>query len=93
MTAGAFVSLSPIECHILLGVAGGKTNSAIGDRVHLAAGTVRNYISGMMDKLACDNRAALAAYATANGLASLRFWEPDPNATMYDAIDKTMGAI
>lgn len=69
------MSLSITENHILVQIAEGRTNKMIASSLNLAPGTVRNYISALMDKLNCENRASLAAYATKNRIAESRFWE------------------
>lgn len=58
-----FASLSAREMEILALIAQGLTNREISQRLYLSEGTVRNYISHMMDKLGLRNRVELAAYA------------------------------
>jgi len=54
--------LSPQEERILTLVAGGKTNKEIGDELHLAEKTVKNYVSSILSKLEVARRAEAAAY-------------------------------
>jgi two-component system response regulator DevR len=54
--------LSPQEERILTAVADGKTNREIGDGLHLAEKTVKNYVSSILSKLEVARRAEAAAY-------------------------------
>ena len=54
--------LSPQEERILTRVAEGKTNREIGDDLHLAEKTVKNYVSSILSKLEVARRAEAAAY-------------------------------
>jgi len=54
--------LSPQEERILSAVANGKTNKEIGDELHLAEKTVKNYVSSILSKLEVARRAEAAAY-------------------------------
>ena len=54
--------LSPQEERILTLVADGKTNKEIGDELHLAEKTVKNYVSSILSKLEVARRAEAAAY-------------------------------
>ena len=54
--------LSPQEERILSSVAGGKTNKEIGEELHLAEKTVKNYVSSILSKLEVARRAEAAAY-------------------------------
>jgi DNA-binding NarL/FixJ family response regulator len=54
--------LSGQEERILEMVAAGKTNKEIGDRLHLAEKTVKNYVTSIMSKLEVARRAEAAAY-------------------------------
>jgi two-component system response regulator DevR len=54
--------LSPQEERILALIADGKTNGAIGDELHLAEKTVKNYVSSILSKLEVARRAEAAAY-------------------------------
>jgi DNA-binding NarL/FixJ family response regulator len=54
--------LSPQEERILQLVADGLTNREIGDELHLAEKTVKNYVSSILSKLEVARRAEAAAY-------------------------------
>ncbi len=54
--------LSPQEERILTHVAEGKTNREIGEALHLAEKTVKNYVSSILSKLEVARRAEAAAY-------------------------------
>jgi two-component system, NarL family, response regulator DevR len=54
--------LSPQEERILALVAEGRTNKEIGDELHLAEKTIKNYISSILSKLEVARRAEAAAY-------------------------------
>ena len=54
--------LSPQEERILSLVAGGRTNKEIGEELHLAEKTVKNYVSSILSKLEVARRAEAAAY-------------------------------
>jgi two-component system response regulator DevR len=54
--------LSPQEERILALVAEGRTNKEIGDELHLAEKTVKNYVSSILSKLEVARRAEAAAY-------------------------------
>jgi len=54
--------LSAQEERILTLVADGKTNREIGDELHLAEKTVKNYVSSILSKLEVARRAEAAAY-------------------------------
>ena len=54
--------LSPQEERILARVADGRTNKEIGDELHLAEKTVKNYVSSILSKLEVARRAEAAAY-------------------------------
>ena len=56
------VDLSDREFDILLLVAEGLNNKEIADRLFLSEGTVRNYISNMLEKLSLRDRTQLAIY-------------------------------
>jgi two-component system, NarL family, response regulator DevR len=66
--ASAFVNLSTQEKHVLLLVSEGKTNREIAKALFLGEGTVRNYVSSILSKLAVSNRAEAAAYAVEHSL-------------------------
>jgi DNA-binding NarL/FixJ family response regulator len=54
--------LSPQEERILTLVADGRTNKEIGEELHLAEKTVKNYVSSILSKLEVARRAEAAAY-------------------------------
>jgi two-component system, NarL family, response regulator DevR len=54
--------LSPTEERILAQVADGRTNREIGEDLHLAEKTVKNYVSSILSKLEVARRAEAAAY-------------------------------
>jgi two-component system, NarL family, response regulator DevR len=54
--------LSPQEERILALVADGQTNKQIGEELHLAEKTVKNYVSSILSKLEVSRRAQAAAY-------------------------------
>src|SRR5437762_6040409 len=56
--------LSGQEERILGFIADGKTNKQIGDELHLAEKTVKNYVSSILAKLEVARRAEAAAYLT-----------------------------
>ncbi len=56
--------LSAQEERILSSIAAGKTNRQIGDELHLAEKTVKNYVSSILSKLEVARRAEAAAYLT-----------------------------
>ena len=49
-------------------VAEGKTNREIAQQLFLGEGTVRNYVSSILSKLALTNRAEAAAYAVQHNI-------------------------
>lgn len=61
--ARAFADLNAQEMQILAGIAEGKTNRQIGDKLHLSEKTVRNYVSRILDKLNLSSRAQAGAHA------------------------------
>ena len=54
--------LSPTEARIVEMVAEGLTNREIGERLHLAEKTIKNYMSSIFTKLGVHRRAEAAAY-------------------------------
>ena len=65
MRSRAFVGLylSDQERRILELIAEGLTNREIGERVHLAEKTVKNYVSNLLNKLGMERRTQAAVYA------------------------------
>jgi DNA-binding NarL/FixJ family response regulator len=62
--------LTPQERNILELIAEGLTNREIGERIHLAEKTVKNYVSNLLTKLGMERRTQAAVYAA--GLAEQR---------------------
>ncbi len=67
----AFATLTSQERHILLLVSEGRTNHEIAQALQLGEGTVRNYISHILEKLGCANRTEAAAFAVAHRLSDI----------------------
>jgi DNA-binding NarL/FixJ family response regulator len=67
--AAAFGDLTAQEMQVLALIAEGKTNREIATDLFLSEGTVRNYVSSILSKLAVSNRAEAAAYAIQHHLA------------------------
>ena len=57
-----FARLTDQERRILALLADGLTNRQIGDRLHLAEKTVKNYVSNVLSKLGMDRRTEAAVY-------------------------------
>ena len=60
--AGGIADLTPQEHRIVDLVAEGLTNRQIGERMHLAEKTVKNYVSNLLMKLGLARRAQVAAF-------------------------------
>ena len=72
----AFTDLSERELRVLALIAQGKTNREIATLLFLGEGTVRNYVSNILDKLGLSNRAEATAYAVRHNLDDyLKFLE------------------
>jgi DNA-binding NarL/FixJ family response regulator len=56
-------SLTPQERKVLELIAEGLTNRQIGERIHLAEKTVKNYVSNLLTKLGMERRTQAAVYA------------------------------
>ncbi|WP_416199130.1 MAG: Two component transcriptional regulator, LuxR family [Sporanaerobacter sp.] len=56
------INLSDRELDILLLVAEGLNNKEIAEKLYLSEGTVRNYVSNMLEKLSLRDRTQLAIY-------------------------------
>ncbi|MED5018708.1 response regulator transcription factor [Paenibacillus chibensis] len=54
--------LTPREIEVAEQILQGKSNKAIGDTLFLAEGTVKNYVSHILDKLELSSRAELILY-------------------------------
>jgi DNA-binding NarL/FixJ family response regulator len=59
---GGVEQLTPQERRIIALVAEGMTNRQIGEQVHLAEKTVKNYVSNILMKLDLSRRAEVAAF-------------------------------
>ncbi|GAB2772195.1 response regulator transcription factor [Streptomyces daliensis] len=59
---GRLASLTGQERRILDLIGEGLTNRAIGERLHLAEKTIKNYVSGLLAKLGMERRSQAAAY-------------------------------
>jgi DNA-binding NarL/FixJ family response regulator len=59
-----YSSLSPQEQRILDLIAEGLTNRQIGQQLHLAEKTIKNYVSSLLHKLGFERRTEAAVYAT-----------------------------
>jgi two-component system, NarL family, response regulator DevR len=68
--------LSPQERRILDLVAAGMTNRQIGEAVHLAEKTVKNYVTSILAKMGVQTRTQAAVYLTLNSKAETS--EDDP---------------
>jgi len=66
--AAAFADLTEQELRVLGLVSEGRTNKEIAKALFLGEGTVRNYVSSILSKLALTNRAEAAAYAVRHNL-------------------------
>ena len=62
LKTGSLARLSAQEERILTLIAKGQTNREIGEQLHLAETTVRNYVSSLLGKLEVARRAEAAAY-------------------------------
>jgi two-component system, NarL family, response regulator LiaR len=63
--------LNEREKEILRLIAEGLTNADIATRLHFSEGTVRNYVSSILDKLEVSDRTQAAVFALRYGLADL----------------------
>jgi DNA-binding NarL/FixJ family response regulator len=64
------VTMSVREADILRLVARGMTNREIGRELHLSEGTVKNYVSRILERLGLRDRTQAAVYAHDHGLTS-----------------------
>ena len=55
-------SLTEQERRILLLIGEGLTNRVIGERLHLAEKTIKNYVSSLLSKLGMERRSQAAAF-------------------------------
>ncbi|MBH5338816.1 response regulator transcription factor [Streptomyces pactum] len=67
-------ALTPREREVLALVGAGLSNAEIGRRLHLVEGTVKGYVSAVLDRLGVGNRVQAAIVAHEAGLVA----EPDP---------------
>jgi DNA-binding NarL/FixJ family response regulator len=65
-------SFTERELEVLRLLVQGHSNPEIGRRLHLAHGTVRNYVSGILQKLGAQDRTEAAVLALRRGLVSDR---------------------
>jgi two-component system response regulator DevR len=61
-TDDKLANLTDQERRILDLIGEGLTNRAIGERLHLAEKTIKNYVSGLLSKLGMERRSQAAAY-------------------------------
>jgi DNA-binding NarL/FixJ family response regulator len=66
--ASVFAELTSQEMHVLVLIADGLTNREIAGKLFLGEGTVRNYVSSILSKLALSNRAEAAAFAVRHNI-------------------------
>ena len=64
-------NLSKTELRVLTHIGEGNTSDEIAQKLGLAVGTVRNYISSVMHKTGMRNRSEMARYAFICGLVPL----------------------
>jgi DNA-binding NarL/FixJ family response regulator len=70
--ASAVQRLTQREREVLVLLAEGLSNSEIGGRMYLSAGTVKDHVSAILTKLGVDNRVRAALLAERAGLLSRR---------------------
>ncbi|ADI08562.1 two-component system response regulator [Streptomyces bingchenggensis BCW-1] len=75
------------ERRILLLIGEGLTNRAIGERLHLAEKTIKNYVSGLLAKLGMERRSQAAAYV-ARLQAQAQAHAPPPSQAQPQARDQ-----
>ena len=63
-------SLTPTELQVVGLAATGLTNAQVGEKLFVSPGTVKTHLQNVYGKLGIPNRAALAAEATARGVAA-----------------------
>jgi DNA-binding NarL/FixJ family response regulator len=64
----AFADLSERELKVLALITQGKTNKEIATSLYLGEGTIRNYVSNILEKMGLGNRAEATAYAVRHNL-------------------------
>jgi len=65
----AVAGLTDREVDVLRAVARGLSNQEIGAELHIGYGTVKTYVSSLLAKLGCRDRAQLVMYAYESGVA------------------------
>ena len=60
--------LTPRERTVLERIAHGRSNKQIASELQLTEGTVKGYVSAVLDKLGVDDRTQAALYAVKHGL-------------------------
>jgi DNA-binding NarL/FixJ family response regulator len=65
----ALTQLPPREREVLLAIGQGLTNRQIATQLHLAEGTVKTYVTHLLNRLTLKNRSQLAIYANSNASA------------------------
>lgn len=63
-----FASLTPRELDVLRCIARGRSNKQIGAELNLSLGTVKGYVSAVLEKLGVADRTGAALFATKHGL-------------------------
>jgi DNA-binding NarL/FixJ family response regulator len=66
----SIASLTERERDVLQLIASGCSNKTIAARLHLTEGTVKGYVSTILDKLGVDDRTQAALYAVKHGLGT-----------------------
>jgi DNA-binding NarL/FixJ family response regulator len=61
--------LTDREIDVLVEIADGASNTEVGERLHLAEGTVKTHIGRLLSKLAVRDRVGLVLFAYETGLA------------------------
>ena len=69
--AAQFFTLTSREMSVMALVSKGMTNRQIADKLYLGEGTIRNYVTSVLAKLALANRAEAAAFAVKHKLDEL----------------------
>jgi DNA-binding NarL/FixJ family response regulator len=72
----AVEGLTEREREVLSAVARGLTNQEIGAELHIGYGTVKTYVSSLLSKLNCRDRAQLVMFAYETGVAVPRSTRP-----------------
>lgn len=70
VTPGMLRELSAREREVLIEVAAGRSNTEIGDRLHISAATAKTHVSRLLMKLDAHDRAQLVMIAYETGLVS-----------------------